>query len=189
MFQKCDKCTYIDFILTNLPNWFQHSNVFETRISDFYLLNVTEFKFGFQKLSPKIVNYSDYKILGMKILGWISLNLILELLVWKVLKMQPSAFLVNMPLLKENISVQMNLHLWVNNSKKPFSYGKAYTPRRNFSLKKLLRKTKRTYLNNLDVKKIAETEHIGKLLFGCFKINFGKWENKSDWWKWNDLSR
>ena len=111
MFQKCDKCTYIDFILTNLPNWFQHSNVFETRISDFYLLNVTEFKFGFQKLSPKIVNYSDYKILGMKILGWISLNLILELRVWKVLKMQPSAFLVNMPLLKENISVQMNLHL------------------------------------------------------------------------------
>ena len=106
----------------------------------------------------------------MKILGWISPNLILELLVWKVLKMQPSAFLVNMPLLKENISVQMNLHLL----SKPFSYGKAYTPRRNFSLKELLRKTKRTYLKNLDVKKIAETEHIGKLLFGCIKTNFGK---------------
>lgn len=187
MFQKRDKCTYIDFILTNLPNWFQHSNVFETRISDFYLLNVTEFKFGFQKLSPKIVNYWDYKILGMKILGWTSLNLILELLVWKVLKMQPSAFLVNMPLLKENVSVQMNLHLLSQQLQKAIFLRESIYTTTQFFFK--IRKTKRTYFNNLDVKKISETENIGKLLFGCFKTNFGKWENKSDWWKWNDLSR
>ena len=31
------------------PNFFQHSNVFETRLTDFHLLIVTEFKMGFQK--------------------------------------------------------------------------------------------------------------------------------------------
>ena len=104
----------------------------------------------------------------MKILGWISLNLILELLVWKVLKMQPSVFLVNMPLLKENIFVQMNLHLLSKQLQKAIFLREAYTPQRNFSLKKLLRKTKRTYLNNLDVKKISETENIGELIVPLF---------------------
>ena len=34
---------------------------FESRFPDFHLLTVTEFKMGFQKLPPKIVNYRDYK--------------------------------------------------------------------------------------------------------------------------------
>ena len=108
----------------------------------------------------------------MKILGWTSLNLILELLVWKVLKMQPSAFLVNMPLLKENVSVQMNLHLLSQQLQKAIFLRESIYTTTQFFFK--IRKTKRTYFNNLDVKKISETENIGKLLFGCFKTNFGK---------------
>ena len=45
---------------------FQDSNVFETELSYFHLLTVNEFKMGFQKVQPKIVNYRDYKNFGNK---------------------------------------------------------------------------------------------------------------------------
>ena len=38
-------------------SYFQHSNVFETGLSDFHLLTVTEFKMGFQKLKPQVITY------------------------------------------------------------------------------------------------------------------------------------
>ena len=47
--------TSIDLILTNRPSYFQHGTVFETGLSDFHLLTVTEFKTGFQKPEPKIM--------------------------------------------------------------------------------------------------------------------------------------
>ena len=37
------------------------SSVFETDISDFHLLFVTQLKVGFQKKLPKIIAYRDYK--------------------------------------------------------------------------------------------------------------------------------
>ena len=60
-FKNPDKPTCIDLILTNQPSCFQHNKVFETGLSDFHLLTVTEFKMSFQKLQPKIINYRDYK--------------------------------------------------------------------------------------------------------------------------------
>ena len=60
-FKNPDKPTCIDFILINRPNLFKHSNSFETGLSDFHLLTVTEFKMGFQKLKPKIIIYRDFK--------------------------------------------------------------------------------------------------------------------------------
>ena len=56
--------TCIDLILTNRPGFFQHSNVFETGISDFHLLIVTQLKMGLQKKLPKIITYRDYKKFG-----------------------------------------------------------------------------------------------------------------------------
>ena len=56
-----DKPTCIDLILTNKLNCFQHGDVFETDLSDFHLLTVTEFKMGFQKLKPQAITYSNYK--------------------------------------------------------------------------------------------------------------------------------
>ena len=50
--------TWIDLILTNRPGYFQHSNVFETGISDFRLLIVTQLKMGFQKKATKYYNIS-----------------------------------------------------------------------------------------------------------------------------------
>ena len=60
-FKNPDKPTCIDHILTNQPSFLQHNKVFETGLSDFHLLTVTEFKMSFQKLQPKIINYRDYK--------------------------------------------------------------------------------------------------------------------------------
>ena len=42
--QNSDNPTSIDLILTNRPSYFQHSTVFETSLSDFHLLTITEFK-------------------------------------------------------------------------------------------------------------------------------------------------
>ena len=42
-----DKPTCTDMILTNKPSYFQHSNAFETGLSNFHLLTVTEFKTAF----------------------------------------------------------------------------------------------------------------------------------------------
>ena len=55
------KVPSIDLILTNQPNLFQHRSAFETGLSDFHLLTVTEFKMGFRKPLPKIIAYSDYR--------------------------------------------------------------------------------------------------------------------------------
>ena len=46
-YKNFDKPKCIDLILTNKPSYFQHSNVFETGLSDFHVLTVTEFKMGF----------------------------------------------------------------------------------------------------------------------------------------------
>ena len=55
------KVPSIDLILTNQPNLFQHRSAFETGLSDFHLLTVTEFKMGFRKPLPKIIAYRDYR--------------------------------------------------------------------------------------------------------------------------------
>ena len=60
-FRNHAKVTCIDLILINPPSLFQHSNAFETGLSDFRLSTVSKFKMGFQKLKPKITAYSDYK--------------------------------------------------------------------------------------------------------------------------------
>ena len=60
-YQNPSQPTCIDLILTNQPSNFQHSEVFETNLSDFHLLTVTELKMNFQKQKPKIIAYRDYK--------------------------------------------------------------------------------------------------------------------------------
>ena len=117
-FKNPDKPTCIDLILTNQPNCFQQSNVFKTGLSDFHLLTVTEFKMGFQNLQSKIVNYRDYKNFDNEKFRSDISKFFLMLVIWKVSRIQSSAFLINMPLLKENIFVKMKLHLRQRNCTK-----------------------------------------------------------------------
>ena len=60
-YKTFDNPTSIDLILTNRPSYFQRGAIFETGLSDFHLLTITEFKTSFQKREPKIIKYSDYK--------------------------------------------------------------------------------------------------------------------------------
>ena len=60
-YKNSDNATSIDLILTNRPSYFQHSPIFETGLSDFHLLTITEFKTSFYKREPKIIKYRDYK--------------------------------------------------------------------------------------------------------------------------------
>ena len=62
-FDNFDNPTCIDLILTNRPSYFQRSKAFETGLSDFHLLTITEFKTSFQKREPKIIKYHDDKSL------------------------------------------------------------------------------------------------------------------------------
>ena len=53
-FKNLSKPQCMDLILKNKLNLLQHSTVFETGLSDFHLLTVTEFKMDFEKQKPKI---------------------------------------------------------------------------------------------------------------------------------------
>ena len=52
--------SYIDLILTNSLRSFLSSSVVETGLSDFHRIIVTVLKTTFQRLPPKIRNYSSY---------------------------------------------------------------------------------------------------------------------------------
>ena len=52
-------CT--DLILTNKPNSFQTKCVIETGLSDFHRMMNSILKTHFRKLSPKVINYKDFK--------------------------------------------------------------------------------------------------------------------------------
>ena len=60
-YKNFDKPTRIDLIFTNKPSYFQHCNNFETSISDFHLLTVTEFKMEFQQLKPQVITSAFIK--------------------------------------------------------------------------------------------------------------------------------
>ena len=60
-YKNYENPTCIDLILTNRSGYFQHSNEFETEISDFHLPFATRLKIGFQKKLSKIIAYRDYK--------------------------------------------------------------------------------------------------------------------------------
>ena len=58
-YKNSEKPTCIDLILTNQPTLFQNNTVFETGLSDFHLLTVTEFEISFQKCKSHIITYRN----------------------------------------------------------------------------------------------------------------------------------
>ena len=110
-FKNLDKPTCIDLILANQPSCFQHSQVFETGLSDFLLLTVTEFKMSFQKLEPKIINYRGYKNFDNEKFRSDIWKMNLNTTYLKGFMKTVFICLINTPLLKENTLAQMKLHL------------------------------------------------------------------------------
>ena len=60
-FKSVDNPSCIDLILTNHPNSFQNSDVYETGISDFLELTFPVLKTYFRKAKPRIIKHKDYK--------------------------------------------------------------------------------------------------------------------------------
>ena len=58
---KSPQGTCIDLMLTNRKHCFQHTQAFETGISDHHLMIYTMFKTKFLKLPPKTIKYRSYK--------------------------------------------------------------------------------------------------------------------------------
>lgn len=52
-FRNSVKSTFIYLVLTNQPNLFPNSNVFEIDLTSFHLLEVTEFKMEFQNQNKR----------------------------------------------------------------------------------------------------------------------------------------
>ena len=54
------KSACIDLILTNRSTFFQNTNVIETGLSDFHKMVITIMKTSFDKLNPKVMDYTKY---------------------------------------------------------------------------------------------------------------------------------
>ena len=196
-FKNLDKPTCIDLILKNQPSCFQHNRVFETGLSDFHLLTVTEFKRSFQKPQPKI-NYRGYKnfdnekfrsdICKMS-LNTIDLEGFMKTLFYIFNKHAP----IKRKYIRANEAPFMtkDLHKVIMKRSKlrnkflksrNLADRKHYASQRNLC-KKLLKNTKITYFNNLDIRKVTNNRTFWKTVIPLFSNKFSKSEkiNLTEW--------
>ena len=176
------KPTCIDLILTNRPNYFQQNNVFETGLSDFHMMVVTELKMGFQKLKPHIVAYRDYEHFDNEKFRSDIENCASE----KNLKCFKGIvfciFNKHAPIkrkyVRANEALFMTKELQIAIMKrsrlrnkllktKSITDRKKYNVQRNYC-KKLLRSTKKSYFNNLDISKINDNRTFWKTIVPLF---------------------
>ena len=59
--KKPSKPSCIDLILTNKPQRFKYSCVIKAGLSNFHRMTIMIMKATFEKLQPRVVNYTDYK--------------------------------------------------------------------------------------------------------------------------------
>ena len=185
-YKNFDKPKCIDLILTNKPSYFQHSNVFETGLSDFHLLTATEFKMGFQKLKPQVITYRNYKNFNndrfqadIKTGGFDTkdINSFKETILSVFSKYAP----IKKKYIRANEAPFMtkNLHKEImkrSRLRNKYLKSKSLTDRKNYNVqrnfcKKLLRTTKKEYFNNLDTKKITDNKRFWRTVVPTFSNN------------------
>ena len=186
-FKSIENPSCIDLILTNHPKCFQHSDVYETGLSDFHKLTFTVLKTHFQKIKPRIIRYRDYKnfnnnLYKDELVKELSLNNIQPddlnqfITISKhVLQMQApikekhvrynQAMFMNKPLQKAIMNRSRLLNKY--RKKKTEETKLAYKKQRNFCVK-LLRKTKKEFYNNLNVKCITDNKLFWKTVKPSF---------------------
>ena len=172
-YKNLDNPTSIDLILTNGPSYFQCSTLFETGLSDFYLLTITEFKASFPKGQPKTIKYHDYKNFGndkfrseilKRNLNYTDLRTFKETVFNIFSKYAPinrkydcaneAPFMtkeLHKAIMKRSRLRNKFLKNRTENNQKNFEH------QRNFC-KKLLRITKKSYYSNLDTKKVTDNK-------------------------------
>ena len=179
-FKDPDKLTCIDLILRNRPNLFQYSSTFETGLSDFHLLTVTEFKMEFHILKPKISAYRDFKSSDNAKFRYdiVTANFnadnfgIYESTIF-------NAFNCYVPIKKKYIPTNeapftsKELRKAIMEKRRLrniFLKHRTDTNKLNYNTQrnictKLLKDTKKSYSENLDTKKLLITEFSGELLY------------------------
>ena len=182
-YKNFDRPKCIDLILTNKPSYFQHSNLFETGLSNFHLLTVTEFKMGFQKLKPLVINYRNYKNFNndrfqadIKTCGFDTkdINSFKETILSVFNKYAP----FKKKYIRANEAPFMTKNLYKEIMKRSrlrnkYLKSKSLTDRKNYNIqrnfcKKLLRTTKKEYFNNLDTKNIIDNKTFRRTVVPTF---------------------
>ena len=200
-----ENSTCIDLILTNRPGYFQQSNVFETGISDFHLLIVTQIKTGFQKKLPKIITYRDYKKFdNAKFRDDVNNFAFDKLDVSNFNETIFNIFDKNAPITEKYLRANeapfmtKELHREImkrsrlgNNFLKTKSQENRlkYNKQRNFC-KKLLRTAKKLYFNNLDIKEVVDNRSFWETVSPLFSAKCSKGDkinlNENDKYVSND---
>ena len=186
-YKNVDKPTSIDHILTNHARCFQHSDIYETGLSDFHQLTFTVLKMFYAKQKPRIIKYRDYKNFNkntfrMDLLKELSLSNLQEGDFDKF-KFIVSNLLESHAPLKEKY-IRRNQAPFMNKSvrkaimvrtqllnkfrkENSFINELAYKRQRNFCTT-LIRKTKRNFYNNLNVNKITDNKSFWKTVKPSF---------------------
>ena len=170
-FKTVDNPSCIDPILTNHPKCFQNSGVYETGISDFHKLTFNVLKTYFQKAKPRIIKYRDYKHFDNnefrdELIRELSSNNMHSDDLARFTNISKMILEKKAPLKERHVRYNqakfMNKNLQkaiMNRSRLLNRYRKekteaarsAYNRQRNCCVK-LLRKTKKEFYNNLDLK-------------------------------------
>ena len=172
-FKSLDNPSCIDLLLTNSPQSFQNTTAVATGLSDFHKMSITVLKTAFQKAEPKILhyrdrrnfnvhtfrgdlkaelddisNYSDFEEKFIKVLDKHAP------VKKKVVRANDKPFMTKA--LRRAIMVRSSLRNKFLKYKTP-DLDRAFKKQRNYT-NKLLKKEKKRYLSNLDMKNITDNK-------------------------------
>ena len=188
------KC--IDLILTNRPKSFQNSNVYETGLSDFHKLTFTVLKMFYDKQKPQVVNYRNYKKFDNNhfrhdLLKELSLRKIPENHLEKLKDISSKVLNKLAPVKKKYVRSNqgsfmnkalrkaiMTRSILLNNFRKNRSESNRlkYRKQRNYCVK-LLKKTKKLFYKNLDVRHVVDNRLFWRTIKPSFSDKIKKNEN------------
>ena len=177
----------IDLILTNKPNKFQNSQVIETGLSDHHKLTISVLKLYFQKKSPLCIKYRDYKnfdhnsfqtdlckknyyMNNTKMDYTIFESVFMDQLNKHAPMKEKLVRANNAPFMTKKLSKAIMTRSRLRNRflKNPNNVTKNnYNKQRNFCVN-LLRKEKRQYYSNLDLKMITDNRKFWKCIKPLF---------------------
>ena len=197
------KPSCIDLILTNFPRIFQSTCVIETGLSDFHLMTLTVLRKTFKKVRPRIINYRSFKYFSNEAFRvsfknnlsnevYVNNDNGLERLcktaidtLNKIAPIKKKYARGNqMPFMTKELSKEIMLSSRLKNKfliDKTDENRLLYTQQRNKCVA-LLRKTKKTYYENLDEKNVTDNKKCWKTVkpylsdksVKCDKINLNE---------------
>ena len=186
-FKNPNNPSCIDVILTNSPKSFQNTSTLDTGLSDFHHMTLTVLKTQFPKLKPKVVEYRSYKNFSNDTFRNELLN---ELSRCDIRNLSFSKFTgTNMKLIDRLAPIKQR---YVRSNQQPFinkkvtksimnrsrlrnrflknpseENRKAYNRQRNYCVN-LVRREKRKYFQNLNIKDVTDN----KIFWKSIKTNF-----------------